>query len=662
MPSVPTPLRAKIGRAWSGLVARGASLSRSALAWGSLALAAVILLSVNLISSVGFRDWQADMTEERLFTISPGTREVLRNIDEPIELRFYFSKKLGEASPTYARYFARLQRMLDRFSALSAGKLKVSYFDPEPFSPEEDLAVAAGLRRVAYNAEGDVAYFGLTGTNSTDNRETIEFFYPDRETFIEYDVTKLIHSLAHPKKPVIGVITGLPLDGERNPMTQMPGEPWLIMQQIRELFDVRTLEQNAETIPSDIDVLLIAQPNALTPQAAYAIDQYMLGGGRAVVLIDPAPEVTQFADLGQTREGIDELAKLLKAWGIEFDRTAVAADINHAQRVRFGRAGETVTDYVAWLGLDARNIDKNDVLAAGIETLNLATPGILKPVEGATTKIAPIVQTSPDAMQVALTDVGVRADPIKLLQEYKPGGKPFILVARVSGEAKSAFPDGPPKEKGASASTETDAAKGDGGEEAEKKQLKSGSVNAIVIADSDMLADRFWVEERDLLGQSVAVPTAQNAALVIGALENLTGSDALIALRGRGVIDRPFTLVEDLRRNAERQFREKEQKLTQRLQELQDELAKLETPKEGMAALSAAETEAANKFRAEMLQTRRELRDVKLALRRDIDRLDGWLKFANIALVPLLIGAGGVGVTLWRRRSKAGTTHGEKRT
>ncbi|HXG79682.1 MAG TPA: Gldg family protein, partial [Methyloceanibacter sp.] len=643
MPSPHTSFREKIGRVWNGLVERGASLSRPALAWGSLGLAAVILLSVNLISSVGFRDWQADMTEERLFTISPGTREVLRNIDEPIALRFYFSKKLGEASPAYARYFARVQRMLDSFRALSGGKLEVSYFDPEPFSPEEDQAVAAGLRKVAYNAEGDVAYFGLTGTNSTDNRETIEFFYPDRETFVEYDITKLIHSLAHPKKPVIGVITGLPLDGERNPVTRMPGEPWLIMQQIRELFDVRTLEQNIDTIPAGIDVLLIAQPNALTPGAAYAIDQYMLGGGRAVVLIDPVAEVTQFGDLGESREGIDELAKLLKAWGIEFDRTAVAADINHAQRVRFGRSGETVTDYVAWLGLDARNIDRNDVLAAGIETLNFATPGILKPVAGAGTKIAPIVRTSSDAMQVALTDVGVRADPIKLLQEYKPGGKPFILVARISGEAKSAFPGGPPDaKKDAVAGEAAKSAEIDGGEEAAKKpQLKSGSVNAIVIADTDMMADRFWVEERDLLGQSVVVPTAQNAALVIGALENLAGSDALIALRGRGVVDRPFTWVEDLRRNAERKFREKEQKLTQRLQELQTELAKLETPKEGVAALSAADTEAVNKFKAEMLKTRRELRDVKLALRRDIDRLDGWLKFANIALVPLLIGIGG---------------------
>jgi ABC-type uncharacterized transport system involved in gliding motility auxiliary subunit len=644
--------------AWNKFTARCASLGRPALAWGSLALAAVILLSVNVISGVGFRDLQVDMTQERLFSISDGTREVLRNIEEPISVRLYFSRKLGEASPTYARYFERVKRMLDSFSGISGGKLEVSYFDPEPFSPEEDQAVAAGLRKVAFNAEGEVAYFGLTGVNSTDNRETIEFFYPDRETFLEYDVTKLVHSLAHPKKKVVGVITGLPIDGMRDPRTQMFQPPWLIMQQIRELFDVRKLEQNVEAIPADIDVLLVVQPTGLTPEAAYAIDQYALGGGRALVLIDPVSEVTQFGDIGRSREGLDELAKVLKAWGIEFDRTKVAADISHAQRVRFGPSGETVTDYVAWLGLDQRNIDKNDVLSAGIETLTFATAGILRPVDGAGTTVTPIVRTSDTAMQVGLTEVGVRAEPIKLLQNYKPGGTPLILAARVSGEAKTAFPDGPPKAAAKAGETGETGQKSDGSGAADSTagaksetgpRRSSGNVNAIVIADTDLMADRFWVEERELLGQSVAVPTAQNAALVIGALENLSGNDALIALRGRGVTDRPFTWVEDLRRNAERQFREKEQKLTQRLQELQGELAKLESSNEGVVAISVDEKDA-EKFRSEILKTRRELRDVKLALRRDIDQLDGWLKFANIALVPLLIGIGGVGWSLWHRR------------
>jgi ABC-type uncharacterized transport system involved in gliding motility auxiliary subunit len=647
--------RSNDGGAWSRFVNRFSSMSRSALAWGSLALAAIVLLSVNLISSIEFRNWQADMTEENLFTISEGTKEVLRGLDEPIKVRLYFSKQLGEASPRYARYFDRVRSLLENYRDISGGKLEVSYLDPEPFSVEEDRAVAAGLKKVAYNAEGDVAYFGLNAVNSTDNQETIDFFYADRETFLEYDVTKLIHALANPKKKVVGVITGLPIDGVTDPSSGRSAPPWLVMRQIRELFDVRMIDQDIESIPPDIDVFMIAQPGDLKPQAAYAIDQYMLGGGRALVLIDPVSETTQLTTMGKKQEGLDELVKLLKAWGVEFDREQVAADINHAQRVRFGPSGETVTDYVAWLNLDGRNMVKEDVLSAGIETLNLASAGVLRAAKGAKTKVTPIMETSELGMIVTPLDVGIRSDPVNLLRNYEPGGTPLALAMRVSGEADSAFPDGSPISEKTSGAEAAESEKDDAGAgQAEASHLEAGKINAIVIADTDLMADRFWVEGQEILGQRIAVPTAQNAALILGALENLTGSDALIALRGRGVGDRPFTLVAELRRDAERRYRETEQQLTKKLTNLQTELAKIESPETGAAILTGAERNAAEKFRAEMLKTRRELRDVRLALRRDIDRLDGWLKFANIALVPLVIAAGGVGWSLWRSRRRNG--------
>ena len=647
MTTTPKKTRSRIGQAWDRFAARCNSLSRPALAWGGLALAGVILLSVNLISSIELRDWQADLTEERLFTISDGAREVLRKIEEPISVRLYFSKRLGEASPVYARYFNRVQRMIERFGDIAGGKLEISYIDPEAFSQEEDAAVAAGLRKVAFNAEGEVGYFGLSATNSTDNQETVPFFYLDRESFLEYDLAKLVHNLANPKKRVVGVITGLPIGGAQNETTGQTMPPWAIMTQIGELFDIRMLDQKVKTIPPDIDVLLVVQPTDLTPEATYAIDQFALAGGRSLVLVDPVSEVSQFTNVGADKKGLEEIAKVLEAWGIEFDRKAVAADIAHARRVRFGQGGETVTAYVGWLGLDAASMAKEDVLAAGVETLNFASAGILKPKKDAKTSITPIVSTSPQAMQIGITDVGVRADPAKLLQNYKPGGTPFMLMARVSGEAKSAFPDGPPKDGAASKPAEASEPAKDEKGEAKPTHRASGNINAIVVADTDLMADPFWTEPREMLGQRVMVPNAQNAALIIGALENLSGSESLIALRGRGVANRPFTKVEDLRRAAERRFRESEQKLTQRLTELQGEIAKLESSNDGALVLAANDAETAAKVRAEMLQTRRELRDVKLALRRDIDRLDGWLKFANIALVPLLIGAGGL---MWSMR------------
>jgi ABC-type uncharacterized transport system involved in gliding motility auxiliary subunit len=665
MQSLLEKLRSYLQSAWDWAAARCASLGRPALAWGGIVLAAVILLSVNLVSSISLRNWQADLTEGQVFTISKGTREVLTNIDEPINVRVYFSKRLGEAAPNQARYFERVRTLIDSYRDISGGKLQVTYLDPEPFSDAEDRAVAAGLRGVRLNAEGETGYFGLVATNSTDNQELIPFFSADRGAFLEYDVTKLIHSLANPKKNVVGVISGLPINGGVLPMNNETTPPWLIMDQLREFFDVRMLDQTLTAIPSDIDVLLIAQPYELTPKAAYAIDQYMLGGGKALVLVDALPEAAQLATLGKKQDGIAEIKKILKSWGLEVIDDKVAGDIAHARRVQFGREGGPVTEYVSWLALDQRNIDQGDVLSAGIELLNLASAGYLKKFDDAGTTVTPLLHTSPQAMEIDVKNVGLGADPIALLRTYKPRGTALVLAARVTGVARSAFPDGAPKDAPASAESSNakagHAAAKDGksaepasGKEgsAQGPHLASGKVNAIVIADTDLMADQFWVDRRELLGQSVVMPTAHNAALIVGALENLSGNDALIALRGRGVTDRPFLWVESLRREAEKRFREKEEALTQRLQELQTQLAQIETSSTGNVILTDKERKAAEDFRAEMLKTRRELRDVKLALRQDIDRLDGWLKFANIALIPLAIGFGGLGWTLWRGRKR----------
>jgi ABC-type uncharacterized transport system involved in gliding motility auxiliary subunit len=648
------------------------------MAWGGLALGAVILLSVNLIVSMSLRGWKADLTQDSLFTISNGTRAVLRSIDEPIKARVYFSKKLGEVAPSYANYFGRIRALLEQYRDISGGKLVLEIQDPEPFSDAEDQAVGAGLRGMRINAEGETGYFGLVASNATDNQETIAFFSPDRESFVEYDITKLIYSLTNPKKRVVGLITALPLEGGKAPMggsEQAPTPPWLVMDQIREFFEVEPIEQTATEIPSRVDVLLVAQPTGLTPAAAYAIDQYALKGGKVLVFIDPQAEAAYFQLLQQQGEGKAELAKLLKAWGVDFDTKKVATDIRHARRVQFGGRGgdSTVTEYVAWLGLDRSAIHQGDVLSSGIEVINVGSSGFFTKADGASTQVSPILHTSTDAMEAPVQSVGQTADPLALLRGYKPGGKSLMLAARISGETKTAFPDGAPMaDEKKSDEKKDDAPKADADKpgqapapEAKKddaaakpagpgpNHVASGRINAIVVGDTDILADRFWVEVRDMMGQQVATPLAHNAAFVVGALENLTGSDDLIALRGRGVKERPFTLVEAIRRDAERDFREKEQALTEKLRKVEGELKKLEAAGEGGSViLTDAERQAIEKFRGEMLSTRRELRNVKLALRHDIDSLDGWLKFANIALVPLAIGLVGIGWSMRQSRQR----------
>jgi ABC-type uncharacterized transport system involved in gliding motility auxiliary subunit len=688
----------RAGTDW--LVTLSARLPRHTLAWTSIGLALVLLLSVNLFAASALRNAKADLTQQRLFTISAGTRGILRSIDEPISARLYFSKRLGEAAPVYSRYFERVRALLAQYGDISGGRLEVSVFDPEPFSDAEDKAVAAGLRGVRLNSEGETGYFGLIATNSTDTDATIPFFTTDREPFLEYDLTKLVYTLAHPKKRIVGLITGLPLDGGMNPMAMMGGgrqqlPPQMVMEQIRDFFEVKTLAQDVKEIPADIDVLMVAQPDRVTAEAAYAIDQYVLGGGKVLAFVDPTVETNARMGPMMMMGGggpSPEFLKLLKAWGVDFDPTKVAGDIANARRVQFGGGlRPVVTEYVGWLALDRGSLDEKDVLSGGIERLNLGSPGFLTKVEGATTQVAPILVTSRQAMAIAADKFGPMPDPVALLRAYKPEGKVLTLAARISGTANSAFPEGAPKPPKKEESEKKDADKAKPDEPAKQEQAKqepakedkpkeeekakeekpkeekaqaapadkphkaSGRVNAIVVADADMLNDQFWVDVREFLGQQVAIPNASNAAFVVNALDNLSGTESLIALRGRGAEDRPFKLVNELRRNAEQRYREKEQDLTAKLKEVQDQLAKFEKASDGGSViLSEADRQAIEKFRADMVSTRRELREVKRALRQDIDRLDGWLKFTNIALVPLLIGIGGLGwAALQRRRAHA---------
>jgi ABC-type uncharacterized transport system involved in gliding motility auxiliary subunit len=662
-------------------------LSRTTLAWASLALGAVLLLSLNLAASLSVRNVKADLTEDRLYTISDGTRKLMSRLQEPVNIRVYYSRRLGEVAPLFARHFDRLKGLLDQYGDLSGGKLQVTYLDPEPFSDAEDRAAAAGLKGQRLNQDGETGYFGLVASNLTDNDSVVPFFSPDRERFLEYDLTKLINGLANPKKKVVGLLSGIQLDGGMDPINPraQPQPAWMIMEQIRDFFEVRTLELNVKEIPKDIDVLMLVQPTVLTKDAAYAIDQYALSGGRILAFVDPVTDSAQSGPPGLGGLPVSsDLRNIMKQWGLTIETDKVVGDPTIARRVQFGGGpgGQpVVTDYLAWLQIEKDLINDKDPLAASIRRLNLSTAGALTKVEGATTIVQPLIQTSAKSGLIEADKVKMRPDPLVILRGFKSGGTSLMLAARIGGEAKTAYPGGRPKdeekkdEKGEPDKSKAEPAKADAAPDATKAEPKSGDakdgagqpdkshiaagrINIVVVADADMLADHFWVEVRDFLGQKMAVPQADNAGFVVNALENLSGGEALADLRGRGVVERPFERVTAIRRAAEQQFRQKEEGLVAKLQDLQQKLARVETKGgEGGAQqviLSDAEKAEIEKFRGEMVTVRRELRDVKSALRRDIDRLDGWLKFFNIAAVPLLIGLGGLGLGLMRRRNRSG--------
>jgi ABC-type uncharacterized transport system involved in gliding motility auxiliary subunit len=664
------------------------ALQRDTLSIAGIVVGFILLIAINAFSNVAFRGATLDLTEGGLYTLSDGTRKVLGGLQEPITLRYFYSQALGEAAPEYGTYAARVRELLERYVGLSNGKLKLDIYNPTPFSDEEDLAVGYGLQGVPVNQAGEQVYFGLAGSNSTDDEGSIAFFHPERERFLEYDLTSMVAKLANPKKKVVGLITALPMQGQFMPQGGMQ-QPWAIMQQLNDRFDVKPVLDDGNAIPADIDVLMIVQPKRLSDRLRYAIDQYVLKGGKALVFVDPHSEsdFTGPAFGGRPIDTASDMPDLLGAWGIQLVPDRVVAAPHAAVRVSVGEGSNAkVIDYPLWLNLDATAINPDDVVTAQLSRLTFGNAGELKAMAGSAVKMTPLVQSSADSMLIDANKVRIRPDLVDLIASFKPDDKRKVLAARLTGIAKTAFPDGPPKpkeekktseaEKPAAAAgkgaAKTDGnGKGDAKSEDEKKyeaakaaQVKESKqpINVIVVADTDMLTDRFWVSVRDFFGQQMAVKTSDNADFAINALDNLTGSDQLIGLRSRGVSSRPFTYVQELQSQAELRLRAQEQALTKKLEDTQKKLADVQTKADpgGKAILTPEQLKTIDEFRGEMVNTRQQLRQVQRALRQDIDTLDARLKFFNIGLIPILVALVAIvlGVMRRQRRSRRYGVHG----
>ncbi len=637
---------------------------------GALIAAAVLFLAVNIISESLFRSARIDLTADGLYTLSEGTRKVLGNLEEPVTLRFFFSDKAATAYPGVKSYGGRVRDLLEEYVGLAGGKLRLEVIDPEPFTEAEDQAVAFGLK-AATTSDGDSLYFGLVGTNTLDDQQVIPFFARERERFLEYDLTRLIYGLSHPDKTVIGLLTSLPLQygaGGIQGMLRGRSRPNVIYDRLRQLFEVRTLGPRLDKIDDDIDLLLIVDPEELDDQGLYAIDQFVLRGGRAMIFVDPHSEMAAAPPPapGMPPAGgalSSDLPKLFRAWGFELEAGKVVADRRFAQKVTMSNDDwRRVKDYVIWLSVPKEGLSGDDVVTGDLSLVNFGTAGHLATLEGATTTFEPLITSSKDAMLLDEKDISAVPDPDALLRDFKPTGERYVIAARISGEVESAFPDGPPKPADDdNAAADDSADKGDAAKDADAADKPAepvhlarskGPIHVIVVADSDLLDDRFWAQVQDFLGQRLVVPIADNASFVINGVDQLAGSSDLIGLRSRGVSARPFTVIEDIRREAEAKFLAEEKRLQDKLSAAEDRIAALQSKESGEGALLITPEQQAeiDAFRREVLETRRQLREVQRNLRKDIDRLEAWVRFINIGLVPLLIMIGTAGLALWRRR------------
>jgi len=605
---------------------------------GGLLLALVLFLAANLLFNTLFRSTRFDLTENRLYTLSEGSKKVLAKLNDPVKLRFYFSKKLSADTGAMVGYAQRVQELLEEFANHSNGKVTLEVYDPEPFSEEEDRAVGFGLQGAPLNAGGEKFYFGLAGSGLTDQEEVIAFFQQSKEESLEYDITKLVYNLSNPKKKVVGLLSKLPVEGDfmarmRNP--RAAPEEWFFVDQIRNQFELRSLSDGIDTIEEGLDVLLLIHPQGLNEATLFAVDQYVLRGGKLVVFVDPHSEEQNVPQdpnnplTGMMADRSSNLTALFDAWGLEMKGDEIVGDRGSALRVQDGNG--TPVDYLVWLGLtnENGNFSSTDFVTSQLATVRFASAGVLTKKPGATTEFTPIIESTKDAQRVQKSMIQFGPDPGKLLQSFVSGDQKLTLAARIHGPVQTAFPNGKPQ---------ADAPpNGEAPAPVEALKQSKEAVNVIVVADTDVLGNRMWTRVQNFLGQTVVIPTANNCDFLLNALDNLSGSNDLISLRSRGRYQRPFERVVAIRKEADSKFRQREKELEDKLRQAEQRINDLQQGREGgdQFILSPEQEAEIKKFREEQLATRKELRKVKHDLLKDVDSLGAQLKWLNVLLVPV---------------------------
>lgn len=601
-------------------------------------ISALVLLVLAYVAVVlGSSRWvgpaRVDLTTDHLYTLTPGTKRIIDNLHHRLRLTLYFSEHATRDLPQLRSYEQRVNEMLQEMVARSHGRIRLRVVDPVPYSDDEASAEGNGLTAASGGSNGERVFFGLVGSTmppGTDNEPdtddavvaggrtlSIPFFDPSREVFLEYDIAKLLYELNEPAKPHIGVISTLPVLG--NPI--LGKQPWTVMRQLQQLFDVESLDPDKlKHVPEDIKVLLLIHPKHLSDDAQYALDQYVLGGGHLVVFVDPDAEsdTTPYinGETGVTDDHNSNLPKLFADWGVVYDPTQVVLDRARALPIELGGVNLT---HPAMLGLGAQELNHDDVVTASLQRINVSSAGHFDLAPHAATRLIPLLQSSADAELVpAQRVVEASRDPASLLQDYRPGNQLYTIAARLRGTFASAFPDraGQP---GHLATSKPDS-------------------EVILVADTDLLTDRLWVDTQTFLGQPTLVAIANNGDFATNLVDNLSGSSALLSIRGRATSQRPFTRVEALQRAADRKFLQKKQELESELAETKQRLAELQPGKgDHDSTASAEQKREIEQFLKRKLAISKELRDVQHQLNAEIDALGFRLKVINIVLVPALL-------------------------
>ncbi len=596
-----------------------------------LAALLLVLVAVNfLVSRVPAR---VDLTEGDLYTLSPGTRKILRGLQSPVKVKLYISQ--GESVPVQLRSFAqRVEDTVREFKQAAGSNLVVERYNPKPDSEEEDAAQLDGIEPQQLYT-GEQFYLGIS-VSQLDRKQSIAAVSPQRERLLEYDLIRAIARVGNPERPKIGLMAGLPVLGEKfNPFTRQSSEPWVLANELKRDFEVKEVPLTAKEIDKELNVLLVIHPRDAAPQTEYALDQFVMRGGKLIVFVDPYA----YFDQMPTMPGVppmpssSNLPTLFKAWGIPMDPGKVVSD------VVFGSGGGArYTPTV--LSLNRTAFSRDDVVTGQIETLLYAFGGAFD-VKTTDVKVTELVHSSPNSMLVDSMNATKSGD--EATRSFKPSGKTMPLALRLSGRFKTAFPEGLKEDEKKPAAPGSPALR------------ESPENSVIVVADVDMLADGAAVDVQDVFGRKVVVPSNGNLAFALGMVEQFAAGDDLISLRSRAAAFRPLTVVRELEAEAQKQYfgriqalEEEKQKTQARLQELQK--AQGSGAAKGAQILSPEQQAELERFKKTYIETNLALKELRKNLRQDAEALVFWTKVANIVLMPLLVALAGLLIAFLRKR------------
>ena len=585
---------------------------------GSLVLLLALFVVVSMLSSNLLRGLRFDLTENRLYTLSEGTLNILDQLREPVIIYLFFSQEASRDLPQLRSYAERVDELVEEFANHSGGKLILKRIDPAPFSEEEDQAAAFGLQAVPVGASGATLYLGLAGSNTLDDVQAMPFLQPSKEQFLEYDLAKMIASLGNPERKRIGLLSTLDMRPGWNPVTQSAQEAWVVYEQFEQLFAIEDIDPAAAELPEDLDVLMLVHPKDLGEAMRYRVEQFVLGGGHLIAFLDPFAE----ADRGDPSDPMAQmqmgsastLGPLLKAWGVAYDPTRVLGDLQYG-------AGNTRMRHIGILSVPSDGLNDDDIVSADLEIVNFSSTGWLEAMEGAGTTFEQLVQSSQNAAPMDASRLRFLNNPADLMNGFNPTGDRYALAARITGPASASI------------------AAPEGMDEGHLAQSGGDGINVLLFADTDMLTDRMWVQKQPFLGQNLVTSFADNGSLAVNAVDNMLGNRDLISIRTRASSGRPFDRVDEIRVAAERSYRATEERLQLELEDTERKLGELQAAKGDGELMVISEEQQAEiqRFMDRKLEIRHELRQVQHDLQRDIDSLGTRLKILNIALVPAAV-------------------------